>query len=806
MAKRLDDYTDEEKAFICQYGEPNFYNWECIDSSLKQEYKELEKHFSVVADLMANFYDDLEAYAAMYRNVILIDNEDYDSVFFFSSHYDQIRGYKRRLQSDVSAKARLCRLYLENPAMFSRFSKKYAGVDFYYIKHANRPDVPILQAIRRFHKGKISHVTSIDDLTEAQCDVLIEHIGDIQDEYKYLLDFGLSLPSYDTTAGNAIEFALNRYIPMMLTSGKSDYASRLSIRYLFRTIDHKQVLKDIDEVTRKEAIVKTYRDNNQKLSHESYNLNSELSRIQPRIQSLKEELQKINSFIAERQSKAPEPEPDDSPWLLTKARYTKELLDDRLAVDYMIKRPGIEEEIRKLSAQETGLLQRKDKMEKELDLSKFKVQELTERFAQDVTMLPTFKVLYDQRDKVLREICRVEQTVVNYLWLHYPETMHSIEKYKYGWYDFQALGRGIKSYIYPSRVRPTRNVYSTLRGKEIGVSHGVLGWDIPHRRVSPDGKVGEIIPMADFLTGKYSFKIKTSYRILMIKWLKDAVRQTQEEQERLSREHELRAQQLEKQRKIEEERRKKEEAERVQFNQRHAHYRDSLLQFDETKHQYTYNGTHLQSVTELIESFFPKFDATKYARVTAAREGITTGEVLKRWEDLGRESREQGTAMHKKIELFFQGINSQVDDSFKLFKMFADKIHLNPYRTEWAVFDEDHGVAGTIDFVDFTDGRFTIYDWKRSDKILSNGLPLKVSKYGEKGNYPIENLDNCPYYHYALQLGIYKYILEQKYNIHVSELRLGIFHPSYDKPYVLRMPYLGDEVNKLMNLRSEVVL
>lgn len=81
-----------------------------------------------------------------------------------------------------------------------------------------------------------------------------------------------------------------------------------------------------------------------------------------------------------------------------------------------------------------------------------------------------------------------------------------------------------------------------------------------------------------------------------------------------------------------------------------------------------------------------------------------------------------------------------------------------------------------------------------------------MSKYGEKGKYPIENLDNCPYYHYALQLGIYKYILEQKYNIQVSELRLGIFHPSYDKPYVLRMPYLGDEVNKLMDLRSEVVL
>ena len=801
MAKRLDDYSDEEKAFISQYGEPNFYDWERIDSSLKQEYKELEKHFSVVADLMANFYEDLEAFSAMYRNVILIDNEDYDSVFFFSSHYDQIRGYMKRLQLDMSAKARLCRLYLENPAMFSRFSMKYVGLDFYYLKHANKPDVSILQAVRRYHEGKISHVTSITDLSEYQCSVLIEHAGGIQNEYRHLLDFDLTLPSHDTTAGNAIEFALNRYIPTMLTSGKFDYASRLSIRYLIRVLGREQVLMDINEVIKKDAIVKANRDNNQKLFHESFNLNYELERIQPQIQSLKKDLQKINSFIAEEETRSLGPESKDNCWQLIQARNAKK----DLSLAYIVKRARIEEEIHKLKAQEKDLLQRKEQLEK-MDQSDLKLQEQTNRFAQEVTMLPSFGVLYNQRDNILRKIRSTEQIIVNYLWLHYPETMHGIEKYKYGWYDFQVLGRGVKSYIYPSQVHSTRNAYSTLRGKEKKIWHGVLGWDIPRVRVSSDGKGREFIPTDDFLAGKYSFKFRTSYRFLLGKWLEEAVKQTKEEQERQRREYELRAQQLEEQRKIEEERRKKEEAERVLFNQRHAHYRDTLLQFDETKHQYTYNGTHLQSVTELIESFFPKFDATKYARVTAAREGITTGEVLKRWENLGRESREQGTAMHKKIELFFQGINSQVDDSFKLFKMFADKIHLNPYRTEWAVFDEDHGVAGTIDFVDFTDGRFTIYDWKRSDKILSNGLPLKASKYGEKGNYPIENLDNCPYYHYALQLGIYKYILEQKYNIHVSELRLGIFHPSYDKPYVLRMPYLGDEVNKLMNLRSEVVL
>ena len=801
MAKRLDDYTDEEKAFISQYGEPNFKGWECIDSSLKQEYKELEKHFSVVADLMANFYDDLEAFSAMYRNVILIDNEDYDSVFFFSSHYDQIRGYKRRLQSDMSAKARLCRLYLENPAMFSRFSMKYAGVDFYYIKHANQPDVPILQAVRRFHEGKTNHVTSIADLSECQCSVLVEHAEGIQEEYKHLLDYGLTLPSYDTTAGNATEFALNRYIPMMLTSGKSDYASRLGFRYLFRALGREQVLMDIHAVIKKDAIVKVYREKEQKLSRELSSLNTELDRIQLQIRSQEEELQEIDTSIPEEEARIAEME-KSSCWQYIQLANSKRAF----VLENRIKKGRIEADLPKLKVQEKELLQRKEQIEEALNQSKVEVQRQTNLFVQEVIVLPTFRILYEERDSVLQKICRIEQTIVNYLWLHYPETMHNIEKYKYGWYDFQMLGKGVKSYIYPSKVRSTRNVYSTLRGKEKKISHAVLGWEIPHRRVSLDGKVGEFIPMADFLTGKYSFKIRTSYQFLMAKWLESAVKQSREEQERQRRESELRAQQLERQRKIEEERRKKEEAERVQFNQRHAHYRDSLLQFDETKHQYTYYGTHLQSVTELIESFFPKFDAAKYARITAAREGVTTVEVLKRWEDLGRESRELGTAMHKKIELFFQGINSTVDDSFKLFKIFADRIHLNPYRTEWAVFDEDHGIAGTIDFVDCTDGKFTIFYPKRSDKILSNGVPLKVSKYGEKGNYPIENLDNCPYYHYALQLGIYKYILEQKYNIQVAELRLGIFHPSYDKPYVLRMPYLGDEVNKLMNLRSEVVL
>ena len=161
--------------------------------------------------------------------------------------------------------------------------------------------------------------------------------------------------------------------------------------------------------------------------------------------------------------------------------------------------------------------------------------------------------------------------------------------------------------------------------------------------------------------------------------------------------------------------------------------------------------------------------------------------------------------MHQKIENYFKGIDSPNDETFMLFKTFTNNFKLSPYRTEWSVYDWDHKIAGTTDFVDYQNGEFSIYDWKRSDKVIANGLPIKNNKYGEKGIYPLENLDNSPYYHYALQLSLYKFILERNYNIKVSKLRLGIFHPSYDKPYILEMPYLEKELNSIFNLRSEII-
>lgn len=290
-------------------------------------------------------------------------------------------------------------------------------------------------------------------------------------------------------------------------------------------------------------------------------------------------------------------------------------------------------------------------------------------------------------------------------------------------------------------------------------------------------------------------------RIIVGKWCRDNLARYKA---RL-KEAEIRA---ERERELEQERKRKaEEArqERTRFNIRNRHRRDGDISFDAALHQYKVNGIILQSVTNFVEGCFPKFDAEFHAKRKAAAMGITTKEVLDMWERKGKEASNLGTLLHKKIENYFQELGSVEDDAFKLFRQFADKMKLKPYRTEWAVYDWEAKIAGTIDFVDYQNGEYIIYDWKRSEKIIKNGMPVKADKYGDKGNYPLGHLDNSAYYHYALQLSLYKYILEKNYGIKISDLRLGIFHPSYDKPYVLRMPYLEDEINKLFGLRSEVI-
>ena len=239
----------------------------------------------------------------------------------------------------------------------------------------------------------------------------------------------------------------------------------------------------------------------------------------------------------------------------------------------------------------------------------------------------------------------------------------------------------------------------------------------------------------------------------------------------------------------------------MNYNELNSHPRDSRLLFDPESHTYYIEGRPLKSVTTLVEECFPQFDALYWAHRKAPQEGLTPEELMAKWEAEACRARDLGTTMHDKIERYYLGEDSGDDTApYRLFRCFAAVNRLYPFRTEWRIYLEEYGIAGTLDFLERTpDGTYNIYDWKRSRKLINRfGMVEATSPFRKTGLHPISHLPDCSYYHYALQVSVYRYILEQKYGINVNKMRLGVFHPSYSGYYIVDLPYLRNEVISIL--------
>ena len=98
---------------------------------------------------------------------------------------------------------------------------------------------------------------------------------------------------------------------------------------------------------------------------------------------------------------------------------------------------------------------------------------------------------------------------------------------------------------------------------------------------------------------------------------------------------------------------------------------------------------------------------------------------------------------------------------------------LKPYRTEWMVYYEELKLSGSIDMVfENPDGTLQIYDWKRCQEIKHE------DPFGKTATTScISHLPDTNFWHYALQLNVYKTILEHKYGKKVTDLYLVCIHP-----------------------------
>lgn len=242
----------------------------------------------------------------------------------------------------------------------------------------------------------------------------------------------------------------------------------------------------------------------------------------------------------------------------------------------------------------------------------------------------------------------------------------------------------------------------------------------------------------------------------------------------------------------------------MSFNIANAHPRDRHLMFDAEEHTYTFEGREFTSVTTLVEEYFPKFDIDYWAPRVAVREGVSPDDVKSRWLAEGERARNLGTEMHEKIERYYLGSDAGDDsDAFRLFRQFAAAVNLKPFRTEWRIYHEDYDLAGTLDFLELTpEGKFNLWDWKRSTKLIDDfGNLCCENRYGRMGFEPLCNIHDTSYWHYAMQLSVYIFILEEKYGIRVDKATLGVFHPHYSRPWIVAVPDLRDHVVALLRHR-----
>ena len=251
---------------------------------------------------------------------------------------------------------------------------------------------------------------------------------------------------------------------------------------------------------------------------------------------------------------------------------------------------------------------------------------------------------------------------------------------------------------------------------------------------------------------------------------------------------------------------------------KNRHPRDLQIEFDEPTHRYTVNGSceGWSSCTGFLHAFFPHFDPDATIRKMMSSPkwteskyyGMTAEEIKNQWSASGKEASGSGTLMHLAIEQHHNGAHDLIDPEVKKTKEWEYFLNywkdcgddLEPYRTEWEVWSEEHKLAGSIDMVyrRKSDGKFVIYDWKRSKEI-------KTANDFETGYAPLDHLPHCNYWHYTLQLNVYKWFLETFYGLEIADLYLVILHPDNTNYRRLRLNMLPDEVQAMLECRKRAI-
>ena len=180
---------------------------------------------------------------------------------------------------------------------------------------------------------------------------------------------------------------------------------------------------------------------------------------------------------------------------------------------------------------------------------------------------------------------------------------------------------------------------------------------------------------------------------------------------------------------------------------------------------------------------------------------MTDEEISASWEDNRTRAANAGTHAHHQLELWANSEPCNISSKEVQLGLSFVASQLAPlgakvFRTEWEIYSVAEKVAGSVDLVlQLPDTTLIICDWKRATDHAVHSL------YKKKLKVPLDHIDDTAVAKFAIQLGIYKYILEKNYGYRVRGLVLCGVEPN--NPFHTWVPFLKYEIEFLMSERRK---
>jgi hypothetical protein len=180
------------------------------------------------------------------------------------------------------------------------------------------------------------------------------------------------------------------------------------------------------------------------------------------------------------------------------------------------------------------------------------------------------------------------------------------------------------------------------------------------------------------------------------------------------------------------------------------------------------------SVTTLISCLKQPFDSKTIAEKVSKQKkskwyGMTPEAIQQIWQNESKRATDLGTWYHNQREADLLDCK-EINRHDKTLPVIAPIVADNGVKTaseqkledgiypEHMIYLKSAGICGQSDLVEIVDGKVYITDYKTNKEIKTESFK-NWEGVSQKMKAPISHLDDCNYFHYALQLSIYMYVI-----------------------------------------------